>query len=393
MPDQVVAETAPEKPTVGQDEKPQVATGNDFDSVVAQVEAESKAEKEKQAKKPEVKADASTEGNVQGKETSPANVDPEIVDKVFIKGENGEELEATAEDIAKDFIGDDAKVVNGEIQIEIQVGDKVYDAPLQKVRQWAAMGVNANEKIRAANDALTQAETILANNPRSIQAEAEKLASQKVAHYIDALSQGKNPETGEFISDDNMRQGAENLASAMREDQAAQRLKAMEDRLNNQSREQQQREIAQRNEQLKVGAQAKIESVLNPFKKQFVKADGKTFDEKYYTLFQENIGSKLSNRVQEFRRQFGSGPDITPQWFEQETTKIVKETFPAFAERIRVMKTEPKKTTASALKPSGIQKGQTNTQSQKPKPKSSLTKSWDEEIADAYKEAGKPLKV
>lgn len=349
---------------------------------VRQILEEVVKEEQQQAKPDEKNKVATEKENTTGEpEAQSQSVDSESVDKVFITGENGEQLEAPVEDIVKAALGEEGIGINeeGQILFTVKADGQEFEGDLKQVKKWASHGIHANEVIQKANNSIAQAEASIADTQRLVQTTAETLAMQKVEQLIDLLSRGIDPSTNQPYTDDNMRQGAGVMADKLAKHQLEQRLKALEDSRKQDLTQTNQRLQAQREAQLNNEAKTKIETVFEPFT-QYFKVNGKV-NEGLFTRFKEAVALRISQiEVPKHRQEIGKEPDIPVSWVEEKTKQVAKEIFKDYQ---TVLKPQPKiiPSNQKALRPMG--KPKVNVQQ---KPTRSL--SWDEEREQIEKELG-----
>ena len=347
----------------------------DVKQALGEVEAE-----EKEAE-PELKTKTDKSKPEPGEETLTDEGQEDSVQKVFIKGEKGEELEANLEDVIKDALQiDSIKVVDGKAVIDFVADGKTYqNVDIPKVVKWAQMGVNANRIIEKANNSIALAESAIADNKRQVEYSAEQMADQKVARIIDSLNRGYNPITNEPL-DEEQKQGAQITASQLANLQYEKRLKMLEEQTLRQNQNLNQRQQQERDRTLRGEAQAKLETVFTPFT-QYFKADGKPLDG-LLARFKDAVSLQVAQKTREYRSEIGPEPDIPTDWVRdtaKESAKLIfKDYYPLLNKPVSKEVPKPKK----ALVPS-IKAGSTST---KTTPTRSL--SWDQEREMIERELG-----
>lgn len=304
---------------------------------------------------------------------TPAEVKPEVktgeetqtpdegVDKVFIKGENGENLEAPLEDVIKDALQyDSIKVVDGKAVIDFVADGKTYqNVDIPKVVKWAQMGVNANNIIQKANRSIEMAEQAIADQKQVVAQTAEQIATQKVSQIIDALSRGLDPVTMQPLSED-LRDGARTTAEQLSNYKYEQRLRQLEEGTKRQQETLTQRQRVERSKSMESEAQAKMATVFQPFT-QYFKADGKSLDGTF-ARFKEAVNLEVVKRANAYRQELGPDPDIPTDWVRdtaKEVAKVVfKDYYPLLNKPTPKLAPKPTKATVATGKVASQQKPQ-----------------------------------
>lgn len=288
----------------------------------------------------------------------PAEVKPEVksgetqpqddgVDKVFIRGENGEELEAPLEDVIKDALQyDSIKIVDGKAVVDFVADGKTYqNVDIPKLIRYSQLGVNANNIIQKANRSISMAEQAIADQKQAVEYAAEQLATNKVARIIDSLSRGIDPITNQPLTED-MREGAKLTSDQLQRFQMQQRLDQLEKELKGTTTSLSQRQLAEKSRMLESEAQAKMATVFQPFT-QYFKADGKPLDG-LFARFKEAVNLEVVKRANEYRKEIGVDPDIPTDWVRDTAKEVAKAIFKDYQPLLNkpVLKPAPRPTKA-----------------------------------------------
>ena len=253
---------------------------------------------------------------------------------------------------------------------------KKYEADIPKLKKWASMGINANQVIEKANRSIQMAEQAIADQKQMVSQEARRVADQEIVRIIDSLNRGVHPDTNESLSDD-LKEGAKLTANQLSNLRLEQRLRQLEQERTQDRNSMSQRQQQERDQNLRGQAQAKMETVYQPFT-QYFKADGKKLDG-LYARFKEAVNVGVQQKTIEYRREIGPEPDISPEWVADTAKSVAKEVFkdyyPLLNKPTPKVVPKPNKATVSTGKVP-VQAG----------PKRSL--SWDEERVQIEKELG-----